>query len=170
MFKPLALLLAAALLAAPMARAGTPFAAKPMDDEALSEVRGGYLTANGLSFDFGAQISTFIDNKLVMQSRLTLNDQGLSTEQTGLAAGNAMGGFVSIPGQGGDTRVLQLIDPARIGSVVLNTASNRDIRQDTALTLVVPGLANLQNQVNLQRLSSQLNPAGLVGTMSRFGR
>jgi hypothetical protein len=160
------LMVVACLLGHPAAHAQEPFKAKPLDDPALAEVRGGYVSADGLSFSFGAQISTFVDNRLVLQSRLTLNDQGLSTEQTGMGA---MGGFVSVPGQGGDTRVMQLLDPSRLGSVVLNTASNRDIRSDTALTLTVPGLADLQNQINLQRLGSQLNAAGAAATINRLG-
>jgi hypothetical protein len=144
-----------------------PLHIPPLDDAALAAIRGGYISAGGVSFDFGAQISTFVDNKLVLQSRLSLTDQGLATEQAGPGA---VGGSVSIPGQGGDTRVMQLIDPSRIAAVVLNTASNREIRQDTAITVVIPGLAGLQNQITQQKLGSQLNAAGASGTIGRLGR
>ncbi len=164
---PAFLLMSVISLSSIQAKAQAPFATTPMNDRALAGVRGGYLSADGLAFNFAADVSTFVDNKLVLQSRLTLNDQGLSTEQAGVAAA---GGFVSVPGQGGDTRVMQLVDPSRLGSVVLNTASNREIRQDIALTVVLPSLADLQSQITLQRLNSQLNAAAVSATFSRLGR
>jgi hypothetical protein len=143
----------------------------PLAESALAQVRGGYFTAEGISFDFGAEVRTFVDDKLALESRLSLGDAGLAaTHAAGAGLSIGADGLLTLPGEGGATRVLHALGGDQLASVVLNTASNRDIRQDTALTVVVPGLDALQQQISLQRLGAQLSAAGGAGTLTRLGQ
>jgi hypothetical protein len=45
----------------------------------------------------------------------------------------------------------------RIASLIINTADNRTIRQETDVTLVLPQLADLQQRIAADRLSSMLS-------------
>ena len=51
----------------------------------LSGIRGGFFTAAGANFDFGASIRTLVNGQLALQTNLTWTPQGLSVQQlTGL--------------------------------------------------------------------------------------
>jgi hypothetical protein len=76
----------------------------------------------------------------------------------------------TVPGQtGGATRVLQNLSAGQITNVILNTASNRTIRQDTDITLVVPMLALLQQQVAADRVAASLQSALGFALRNRSG-
>ena len=63
-----------------------------------------------------------------------------------------------LPGENGGTVVLHDLGDGRIGSVVLNTADNRNIRQETVINLDIPQLQNLQQDYAGQKLPDE--PAG----------
>lgn len=158
-----------------------------LTDDELAAQRGGLRTPSGLEIGFAASLRTLIDGRLVLATRLTWTDRGVKTQQvagssevaaapsgatatvpaqttspTQVAAASASpGGFTAtVPGEtGGVTQVVQNFSGGQITNVVMNTASNRTIRQDTAITLVVPMLAGLQHQVTADRLAAALQSA-----------
>ena len=146
--------------------AGASRAAAPLTPAELERERGGYLSVGGLSFDFGATVSTYVDGKLALQTGLTLSDATTLARQTGMGQ---IGGTMTanLPGDSGSTQLLQLASPSQLSNVVLNTASNRIISQNTSVTLTIPGLSALQGQYALQRLGAQLSQAAIT---SRLGR
>ncbi|WP_372786938.1 hypothetical protein [Phenylobacterium sp.] len=170
-------LAALAVLAGAVLSLGSPIAAMAagtrLSDGELAEQRGGLQTPMGLEIGFGVSVRAFVDGQLVLETKLTWTDQGVQTQRVaGASDATALpGGFtVTVPGQtGGATQVLQNLSADRIASVVLNTASNRTIRQDTDITLVVPQLADLQRQVAGDRIAASLQSAVGAALRSRPG-
>lgn len=56
-----------------------------LSDDELADMRGGFLTAGGAQFDFGASIKTMVNGQLALQTSLQWTDAGAVTRQlTGL--------------------------------------------------------------------------------------
>jgi hypothetical protein len=170
---------AAWLLAqAPQVRAETPVRASygaPMSDDELAETRGGYLTAGGVVFDFGAVVRTFVDGELALETRLTWTPQGPVTEQ---AAGALPGWIPLTAGQiggldlsglpagaeglvlndaSGTTALVHNVMNGQLQNLVINAADNRDIRQDMQLMLTLPNLEAMQRDFVMTRLGEQIS-------------
>ncbi|HTM79637.1 hypothetical protein [Asticcacaulis sp.] len=137
----------------------------PLTPEELREQVGGLRTPTGIEFGLGAIITTYVDGQQALQSHLTWTDQGVvETTDGGSLAGAAGAGIhvdgsvpgLYLPGQNGGTVVLHDLGDGRIGSVVLNTADNRDIRQETVINLDIPQLQNLQQDFANQKLEMNL--------------
>jgi hypothetical protein len=134
-----------------------------MDDEALAAHRGGLQTPLGVDIGFGASVRTYVDGSLALETRLTWTAEGVQSVRmfeseaakalTGGLANGDPGSPVSVaPG----TTVIHDLSEGRIASIVLNTANDRHIRQDTDVTLHLPQLPDLQQRVSLERLSQAL--------------
>lgn len=137
----------------------------------LATVRGGYFSVGGLNFDFGATVRTYVDGTLALESTLTWTPGGAQVTSasatgadlpqittiagvTGLSFPSSVARAVIRGSTGGDTVVLQQLGPSQISSVVLNTADNRNIRQDTDITLVLPAFSAMQHDFALRSLNS----------------
>lgn len=148
----------------------------PLPDAELADLRGGWVTAGGLSFDFGLVMRTFVEDRLALETRLTWTPQGPVTERWADADGamdltgaldelaaegldlSSLAGVegLVLDGDGGRTVVLHAIGEGAIQNLVLNTASNRDIRQDLQINLAVEDLPGLQREVSFQRLGGEI--------------
>ena len=123
------------------------------------------MTPIGLDIGFAAQVRTYVDGQLALETKLAWTDQGPQIQRSGdLAATTAQGlgaGWSAVlPGaEGGQTQILQDLSQGRIASVIVNSASNRDIRQQTDITLTLPQLAQLQQQVAAARFAANLQAA-----------
>lgn len=139
--------------------------ALPLVDAQLADQRGGLRTPDGLEFGFGAVVRTFVDGALALQTEVTWTDQG-PVEQTravgaeGPASASTSGwqGLV-LPGDGGSTTVLHQLDGDGVRNVILNTANNRGLRQETEVTLNVPALAELQRDAVAAQMNLRLDEA-----------
>jgi hypothetical protein len=175
--------LAAGLIALPAA--AQDLDALPLGQEQLSAARGQLVTAQGLTFGFSAKVRTYVDGQLSLESGLALTDKGVVPNQpartstdgpaptiqsgaegvaTAQAGGISLPGFDPdqvkvLPGQGGATALIQSMTSDQISSVVLNTANDRDIRQQVDLTFVLPDFAETQALSNLQTLRSNIQSA-----------
>jgi hypothetical protein len=133
-----------------------------LSDEEMSDVRGGIMTPLGLEVGFGADVRTYVDGELALETRLVWTDGGVVTERSGPLSSSALdattGGWSAVvPGAGGgQTQILQDLSNGRVLAVVANTASDRTIRQEADITLVLPQLPQLQQQIAAGRLSSAL--------------
>ena len=158
-------LLMTALFAAPAVAQDGP----ALDVRELESEVGGFQTPSGLEIGFGAEVRTYVDGKLALQTRLTWTDQGAvqTTEATGgsdlgsaagagIHLGASPGAGVFVPGDNGGTVVLHGLDSDRISGLIFNTADNRDVRQEVNVTLNVPDLTAFQKDVAGQQLDLRL--------------
>lgn len=152
-----------------------------MTDLELARVRGGYFSANGITFGFGATVSTYVDGSFALESRLTVTDAGVLQSQTAGTGANLMafdpataqaaglaglvGQGVVVGGDGGVSTVVQNLTGNQILNVVLNGANNRTITQNTAVTLTLPQFNQLQQATAAQQLSASLLSAVGVGAV-----
>ena len=146
-----------------------------LSEPELSDMRGGILTPLGVEIGLGAEVRTYIDGQLALQTRLTWTDHGAVTEHVGdlsavTATGLPDGWTATIPGMGGETQVLHNLTGDRIASVVLNTANGRDIRQDTDIRLIIPQLSELQAQLSADRITANVQNAVGLALADRTGR
>jgi hypothetical protein len=132
-----------------------------LNDEQLQQARGGYLSAGGFRFDFGAVVSTWIDGALVLQSKLNLTSDGAASSigPDGVANPPSQQVSASFNGNGGVTSLLQALSQNSIRNLVVNTADNRTIMQNTAITITLPDLPSIQQGMSLEHLSSALQQA-----------
>jgi hypothetical protein len=163
--KPLCLVAAVVVvLGASPLRAG----AEPLrlSDDELDGQRGGLQTPLGFDIGFGASVKTFVDGTLALETRISWTSTGPQSEQVVNQLGSIPGAPVRLGAlsdgalnslAGGATTVIHDLTMDRIASLIINTADNRTIRQQTDITLVLPQLADLQQRVAADRLSSMLS-------------
>ncbi|MBQ1544067.1 MAG: hypothetical protein IIZ63_18855 [Caulobacteraceae bacterium] len=184
------LLAAAAALVAPLpAHCDGWDAVAPVGDEVLSQQRGGFLVADGIAFDFGAVMRTFVGGQLALETTLTWTPTGPVTQQTAFggampatladiqtALTNAGLGSTSVTGQNsyllnaGQTVLIQNASNGAVQNLLLNTASNQVITQDLAVTLTLPNSAAFQGAINTQQLGFALNAAGTAAAIGALHR
>lgn len=168
-------------LAAPAWAADDAFNGAPLilGEPELAGETGGLATPTGMDIGFGAVVRTFVDGELALESTLTWTTGGAEKAVTagaearlldnaaaaGLAAPGGGWQGVVLPGNGGETTVLQNVDDGRIASLVVNTANNRDVRQDITVSLDIPNLAQLQSGFAADQLQLRLQDA--VGSALR---
>jgi hypothetical protein len=213
-------------------------ASRMVGNDELADMRGGFFTAAGAQFDFGASIRTMVNGQLALQTNLQWTQAGVMTQQlaglgssiqsqvagdlakagiavpnglsqtsesaapaTETAAANAStaatnaptaiaantvqssapsGGNtpsagatgavpttisantkaltgVEIPGaNGGSTQVYANLNAGQIQNVILNSASDQTITQNTNITLTIYNFAAWQQQLAQHSLSAQL--------------
>lgn len=142
----------------------------PLNVLDLDETRGGLRTPDGVEFGFGAVVRSFVDGRLALETQVTWTDQGpvqtvgdaaLSALAPGVAVPGGDEGWrgLVIPGEGGTTTFLQRLDDGGVRNVILNTANNRDLRQETDVTLNIPELTTLQRDAVAAQLGARLDQA-----------
>lgn len=167
-------------------------APQALSDEELSGLRGGFLTANGFTFGFGVVIRSYIDDQLALQTRLTWTPTGPLTEQvrgdvpgvmdlasamtsllnsgidlTGIRG--ASGGVALVDGHGA-TALIHNVTTGQLQNLIVNSASNRNLRQDMELNLYLPDLAAMQSASTAQQRVTQMTydlNTSLVGSLGR---
>lgn len=148
-------LAAGALLASPVG------AADPLSDQELDANRGGFILVDGWTLDFGAVIKSYVNDELVLRTDVTLSSAGLQGVQTGaapaalpdgllssLAAAGVnlsglSGGTATVSADGATAFIHQFGD-GQITNFLVNTGSDRTLRQETELTLTLPGFQDVQ--------------------------
>jgi hypothetical protein len=144
------------------ARAEEPAAAaiEPLDEAALADTRGGLQTHLGVDIGFGASVRTYVDGSLALETRLTWTADGPVSsrvfEGEAAAAAGAAGGLSQPVDIAKGVRVVHDLTENRIASVVLNTANDRTIRQETDVTLHLPQLPELQQRIAAERITQAL--------------
>jgi hypothetical protein len=161
------------------------FPMEQLSDSELDDVRGGYLSVGGFTFDFGVAVQIMVDGSLALESKLSLGSNGAvssmrvgdlpdATPFTIAGASGADGPQLSgkglaLSGNGGLTTLIQELSQTSIRNLVINTAQNRTITQHTDITILMPGLPQLQQNMSLQLVGSGLDQAlnaGLLGSLS----
>jgi hypothetical protein len=185
----LRLLVLAAWLASPVAAQTIAQSAPPpqqlqaLPDADLDDSRGGFTILGGQELSFSAVMRSYVDGRLVLESRLLVGDEGRVQSSTGsgeplaastidalAAEGLTLGSIV----EGGAVYVsddrrtvfVQRATDGQIANFLVNTASQRDLRQETALTLDLPGFEVTQSAMReglaARALADDIR-AGLLG-------
>jgi hypothetical protein len=145
-------------------------------DLELAEQRGGFAIA-GMEVRLGAEMRTYLNGDLVLRTVVNWDTMGSTTTQiasAGLAqssmealqAGFATGGSVSLKvgdtpiylANSGQTALAQRTNGA-IQNIVLNTASNIALTQQTDATIDISGYQAFHNAITTSRLSDALGSA-----------
>ena len=147
----------------PAAAEPGPAAPAPLTDLELSRERGGLMTPIGLELGFAASMRTYVNGALVLETRLTWTKEGPVTEVLGDVTATGIGPpgatSLTLPALDGATRVVHDLSGGRIASLILNTASNRNIRQDADVTVFLPQLPRLESEFGRQQTGLRLGAA-----------
>ena len=140
-----------------------------LSDQELAAERGGLRLPTGMEVGFGASVRTFVDGALVLETKLVWTDLGATQTQSApplasqgqggqvtLSEGAAQLPGVALAGDGGSTVVLHELSAARISNIVVNTASNRDIRQEVQIDLAIPDLSQFQQSAIQERANMRM--------------
>lgn len=178
-----AVALAAIAWPAGAARAQAPAALSNAD---LGELRGGFITANGITFSFGAVARTYVGGQLALESRLTWNAAGALSERrvgnvpgavdlataldAAMAGGLDLGGLDGADGlllsdASGSTALIHALQGG-VRTLIINNADGRDLRQELELTLTIPDLGAMQRSYAIERLGSQIGQDISAGLLS----
>lgn len=115
----------------------------PLTDDELETQRGGFVMADGFVFDFAADLRTFIDGQLALESQLSLSDGALSRVNAFATPDNA-------------TTVLHDFSDGQLLNVLINSANDRTFRQELNLSLTLPGFTDVQKGFDAARLGINL--------------
>jgi hypothetical protein len=149
-------------------------------DLELAEQRGGFAIA-GMEVRLGAEMRTYLNGDLVLRTVVNWDTMGATTTQMAsaaltqssmeaLQAGFATGGSVSLKigdtpvylANSGQTALAQRTDGA-IQNIILNTASNLALTQQTDATIDISGYQAFHTSITNSRLSDALG--GALGNM-----
>lgn len=164
-----AALLAGACIFAPLesARADAFDDVDCVGEQELADARGGYITADGVSFDLGALISTYQNGELALQTQLTWTPSGAvashvvgdpyaSGAQAAQAAAAALtNGGVVVADASGNTQIYQGAGNS-LRNLVVTSASNTDFLQDIQVTITLPGFEAMQGGFALDQIGIRL--------------
>jgi hypothetical protein len=144
-----------------------------MGEEELGGLRGGLVVTPQLAVNFGAQITTFVDGAPVLMTNLTWTDSGRFVEQTvgeigqridelSPEARQALGveglsGGVVVADADGVTALVHNITDTAVQNIIVNTAMGREIRQEVDVQLILPGFADVQANLLLERLGMRIS-------------
>lgn len=188
----LALTLMGPALMATASRAEAPSGPQALSDEELSSLRGGFITTNGFTFGFGVVIRTYVNEQLALKTQMTWTPTGPVTEQvrgdapgvTDMASAltsllnngidlsgisDTAGGVALVDGDGA-TAMIHNVTSGQLQNLIVNSANNRNLRQDMELNLYLPDLAAMQSASSAQQRVAQMTydlNTTLIGSLGR---
>lgn len=137
----------------------------PLPPEALRELRGGFVSAGGVRFDFGVVVRSYVGDQLALETRLRWTADGVRSQSESYAVpgvsdlaaalSGLAGAGLDLSGLSGATGVAVLdgdgasalvhgLGDGGLRNLVFNTADGRSLRQETVVTLALPDLAAIQ--------------------------
>lgn len=143
-----------------MAQETDPFDMEPLADEDLGSLRGGFFTAGGYTFDFGAIVRTTVDGQPALEQRLTWTPNGTTIEDvSGMPATQLpIGGIgLDLSDASGTTLVGHRLVDGQIQGFIVNSGNNRDIGQDIQINLTLPGFDTVQKDMLAGRLGFSID-------------
>ena len=183
---PAALLLAANDRVAPTTSDELDLTAlEALNESLLAEERGGF-TMNGMTISLGAEFRTYIKDELVLRTTVSWQPEGTTRDEwasaaisqataeqlrDGILSGNGItmrvGDQSVYLANGGQTALIHRTDGG-LQNVLLNTASNTDIRQEADVALDIAGYAAFGGAIADAMRISGLNDAidqSAIGTL-----
>jgi hypothetical protein len=155
---------------------------KAVGSDELSNMRGGFFTASGAKFDFGATVQTLVNGQMALQSTIQWTPSGTAVQQiTGSVPnsvplsnadlaqilGNAISAIaasgIQINSPSGSTQVIANVASGQVQNLLINAASNQNITQNTNVTLTIHNFADWQQQLSQNatawRLTNEVSAA-----------
>jgi hypothetical protein len=158
-----------------------------VSDAELDDQRGGFTLA-GMEIRLGAEMRTYINGDLALMTVVNWGPEGVTTSQAAsgalsparldaLQAGLAGSGSFALKvgdsplylANDGQTALLQRADGA-IQNVLINTASNISVTQQTEATIDLSGYQGFNTDILSSRLSDALGSSMGAATASALGR
>lgn len=145
-----------------------------MQDEEMTGLRGG-VDIPGIHINFGAIVTTFVNNMPVLTTVLTVTDAGAIVQDTlgglgqsidemtpeardALGLGNLDGASgVVISDADGVTALVHNVTEGALQNIIINNASGRDLRQEIDVTLTLPGFAAMQDSLTAERIGIRID-------------
>jgi hypothetical protein len=132
----------------------------PLTDAQLGAIRAGYLSLDGVTFEFAVTLQTFSAGQLVLASTLSVG--GAPVQAGGaspVVAAPTSGGStqIVIPSGSTSTTLIQTIGAGGVQNIIATNASNQQFSQNTNLTLQLAGFQQNQSQYLSQHLVSALS-------------
>ena len=154
--------------------AEAPVAGAPLSDPELESARGGFLVAGNVAFEFGAVVRTYAAGALALQTNVTWAGDGPRIEQmTGAGvspvAGPGASGFSAYSSASG-VEFAHILGNGQIASLLSNASSDQTYRQETDVTLTLPGFQEAQRDMNLSRVGARLSDDIAIGAVLIQGR
>jgi hypothetical protein len=137
-------------------------------DAELADARGGYITADGVTFDLGALISTYQNGELALQTQLTWTPRGavathvvgdpysVAAQAAQQAATKLSAGGLAVTDKSGATQIFQGAEGNSLRNLVVTSASNTDFLQDIQVTITLPGFEAMQGGFQLDQIGIRL--------------
>ncbi len=158
-----------------------------VSDAELADQRGGFTLA-GMEIRFGAEMRTYLNGDLALMTVVNWGPNGVTSSQIAsgalsaarldaLQAGLAGSGSFALKvgdtpvylANNGQTALLQRADSA-IQNVLINTASNISVTQQTEATLDLSGYQGFQTDILSSRLSDVLGSSMGAATAGALAR
>jgi len=174
---------------APPAAADAPLDLDSLEvvpDEELSEQRGGFIVS-GMQVNFGAEIRTFLNGQLVLQTNVSWVDNQATSSQVASAAltpvdaatlrdGMLTTGAVTLKvgdsqvylANEGQTAIIHPTDGA-LQNVLINTASGISTRQEVAANVDLSNYAQFRSEALSARALEQINAAINLSAIGGLG-
>lgn len=176
-----------AAIVCPAAAYAEDMDAAPLSDTELAAQRGGF-TVSGVEVRLGAEMRTYMNGELVLQTVVNWDQGGATTTQTvsgalsqssmdalraGFSTGGAaqmkLGGTPVFLANDGQTAILQRTDGG-IQNIILNTANNVALSQQTTATLDLAGYGAFQDNIMAMRTMGAINAMASAGAVQALGR
>ncbi len=139
--------------AAPAARKGEQLVlagvqVNAVGDEAMDELRGGFVMPNGLTVSFGIERLVYMNGELASATRLNVVDLGkLTGGSIDAATLPAVGSTVAVIQNGPNNAFVQnVLSPSAIATVIQNSLDNQQIRTVTTIDVQVNSMDMLRSQ------------------------